>query len=388
MGPRILAGLVVGGMAAAAVTNNSVCAGGELCGPGHETCGPEHSPRAVIRIQDATCDMNDPNAPFYLNGVHHVFYQKHVALSNGGKGFGPVWAHAVSRDLVRWTALPVAVWNGPDDYSAKAVFTGSATVFEDGSVALAYAGRGWPNAFGAATPEDPRDPFLTNWTKRATPLVQRTDDDPSTAWRAPDGTWRCVAKGGGNGGAGIYGSRSRAFLDAWSSLGSSNLPSGECPSLFPNPGAGPGDPTHVHFYGKFSAYYHVGYWSDAPSPGVWRTATGAPVVACSRGGVDDDARECRRLDRGAWYAPKDYAFNGRRIVFGWLKGVAHGALSLPRELRYEPETGVLTSFPVDELKALRGAAPLASRTGVSLARESLALTWDPPASGAVEVLVR
>ena len=41
---------------------------------------------------------------------------------------GPSWGHGVSHDLVRWTHLPVALWNGEAGYDIHALFAGSATV--------------------------------------------------------------------------------------------------------------------------------------------------------------------------------------------------------------------------------------------------------------------
>ena len=164
---------------------------GVPCGPGHETCGAPHAPAAVIHLQDPTCDMNDPNAPFVDDrGAHHVFFQKRICRSTGGAEQGPVWGHAVSKDLARWSFLPVAIWNGPEAWSAKAIYTGSATRTDDG-VVVVYAGRGFPNAFGAALP----DPTFETYAKRDGPLIEKTDDDPSTAWRY-EGTWRMIAKGG------------------------------------------------------------------------------------------------------------------------------------------------------------------------------------------------
>ena len=65
-----------------------------------------------FHVMDKTCDENDPNAPFYLNGVYHLFYQKHCAEPVPGKKIkGIVYGHVASRDLIHWTHLPVAIWN-------------------------------------------------------------------------------------------------------------------------------------------------------------------------------------------------------------------------------------------------------------------------------------
>jgi hypothetical protein len=81
----------------------------------------------------------DPVHKFY-----HVFYQKHVARPEPGAqpgtslSDGPVWGHWVSKDLVTWAQLPVAIWN-TEPYDQVAIYTGSSTVV-DGKVAIVYPG--------------------------------------------------------------------------------------------------------------------------------------------------------------------------------------------------------------------------------------------------------
>ena len=88
----------------------------ETCGPGHETCGPSlDGPR--YHVADDTCGTQDPNSPVYdpLHGVYHLFWQAHTARPCAGDfKAAPSIGHAVSRDLVRWAHLPVAIWNGGD----------------------------------------------------------------------------------------------------------------------------------------------------------------------------------------------------------------------------------------------------------------------------------
>lgn len=102
--------------------------------------------------------MNDPNGFVHYKGQYHLFYQ-HFPYQ---PVWGPMhWGHAVSRDLMKWEYLPVAL--APDtDFDKDGCFSGSA-IEKDGNLYLMYTGhvmtgpdkdRDYKQSQGVAVSED------------------------------------------------------------------------------------------------------------------------------------------------------------------------------------------------------------------------------------------
>jgi beta-fructofuranosidase len=76
--------------------------------------------------------MNDPNGLIQFRGTYHAFYQHNP----DAPVWGPMhWGHAVSRDLVHWEHMPIALY--PDRDYEEGCFSGSA-VDNNGELTLIY----------------------------------------------------------------------------------------------------------------------------------------------------------------------------------------------------------------------------------------------------------
>lgn len=125
----------------------------------------------------------------YYNGWYHFFYQ----YNPHGAVWGDIaWGHSVSKDLLHWEHLPLAMV--PDRwYDINGVWTGSATILRNGSIMMLYTGSTNESVQvqNLAVPTNLSDPLLLNWTKidDANPVLVpprgvglKDFRDPTTAW--------------------------------------------------------------------------------------------------------------------------------------------------------------------------------------------------------------
>ena len=292
--------------------------------------------RPVFHLTTAANWINDPNGPIQYKGEYHMFFQHNPY---GEKWGNMSWGHAVSKDLVHWKHLPIALTPNPDSYDKDGVFSGCCVVHE-GVPTILYTGVHPQTQCVAKSYDD-----MLTWEKYAgNPVIPERPRDDLEGFRDPfvwkeGNSWYMVIGSGikGQGGTALlYTSKD---LLSWEYLNPLCVGFGinwECPNFFPL-----GDKHVLVVSPHGDVQYSVGEYKNFRfSPGLWRS-------------IDLGGKE-------GFYAPNCLLDDkGRRIMWGWIIGGGsdgfpwNGVLTLPRELTLRPD-GRLGMKPVEELKQLRG----------------------------------
>ena len=324
-------------------------------------------PRPAFHLSTRVGWLNDPNGFSYYNGEYHLFYQYHPYNSH----WGPMhWGHAVSSDLLHWKYLPAAL--APDtDYDRDGCFSGSAVSLDDGRQMLMYTGVVKETQPDGSTREVQRQCIAigdgTDYVKYpGNPVLDENDlpeggsrfdfRDPKI-WRAPDGTFRCVA---GNctpdkdGRILLFSSEDGLKWKFEKTLISNNGRFGrmwECPDFFELDG---------------KQVLLVSPQDMLPQGFEYHNGNG---TVCIIGNYDNETdtfieEKNQAIDYGIdFYAPQTVvAPDGRRIMIGWMQNWDtcnlhsperpwFGQMSLPRELSVN--NGRLIQKPIRELEQMR-----------------------------------
>ncbi|KAK2356161.1 Glycosyl hydrolase family 32 protein [Trifolium repens] len=320
-------------------------------------------------------EKNWMNGPMYYKGWYHFFYQYNP---NGAVWGDIVWGHAVSRDMIHWLHLPLAMvadqW-----YDSNGVWTGSATILPDGQVIMLYTGstNETVQVQNLAYPADLNDPLLVDWIKYPSNpvlvpppgILPKDFRDPTTAWLTSEGKWRITigSKLNKTGIALVYDTidfktyeRKENLLNAVPSTGM-----WECVDFFPvskksenglDTSFNGNDVKHVM---KVSLdddrhdYYALGTYDEKK-------------IKFIADDLKNDVGIGLRYDYGIFYASKTFydQKKDRRVLWGWIgesdseyADVAKGwasVQSIPRIVKLDKKTGSnLLQWPVAEVESLR-----------------------------------
>lgn len=311
--------------------------------------------------------MNDPNGMVYYKGEYHLFYQHYPDSTV----WGPMhWGHAVSKDLVHWQNLPIALY--PD--SLGYIFSGSAVIDENNTAgfqtgdektmvaifthhhpktenqvqSLAYSndkGRTWKK-YG-------NNPVLSN------PGI-KDFRDPKVSWYEPEKKWIMTLAVKDR--IHFYSSTNLKNWKLESEFGRGNVGAHggvwECPDLFPltlngqqkwilfvsiNPGGPNGGSATQYFVGNFNGKEFKN--DNSPETTLW---------------IDYGADNYAGVTWSNIPEP-----DGRRLFIGWMSNWFYAnkvptdawrsATTIPRELtlRDTPAGIRVINTPVKELQQLR-----------------------------------
>jgi len=341
--------------------------------------GEQHRPQ--FHFTPPRMWMNDPNGLVYFDGEYHLFYQYYP----DDTVWGPMhWGHAVSRDLVHWEHLPIALY--PDERGY--IFSGSAVV--DWQNTSGFGVEGVPPLVAIFTYHDAErgrtgsndhetqgiaysNDRGRSWTKYdGNPVLpnaaaERDFRDPNVIWHEPTGRWIMVLSVGDH--VEFWGSPD---LKAWVYLSDFGAGIGahggvwECPDLFELAVGGSGERRWVLIQNL--------------NPGGPQGGSGTQYFIGDFDGerFTLDESFARRLDEEgpAWldWGRENYAGvtwsdipdeDGRRIFIGWMSNWDYAqvvptspwlsAMTVPRTLALASSgNGLrLRSSPVAELETLR-----------------------------------
>ena len=313
--------------------------------------------------------MNDPNGLVFYKGVYHLFYQHNPFENKWGH---MSWGHAVSKDLIHWKHLPVAIEEDETDM----IFSGSVVVDWRNTTGLGdsqsapliaiYTGHRKIDGQQYQCLAYSLDNGLT-WNKyKYNPLIDigsKNFRDPKVFWYEKDKQWIMVVALSEERKISIYSSVDLLNWKHRSNFCSSihnNEGIWECPDLFPLKlndrktkwiltlsiikGGIAGGSSMIYFIGDF----------DGES-------------FCENSSVEQTRNW---IDYGSdFYAAVSYSDipskDGRRIWLGWMNNWDYadkaptspwrGMLSIPREisLKFIDKSIKLIQKPISELKSLR-----------------------------------
>ncbi|TWU02234.1 glycoside hydrolase family 32 protein [Stieleria varia] len=327
--------------------------------------------------------MNDPNGLVFHDGEYHLFFQYNPA----GNSWGHMsWGHAVSRDLVHWQHLPLAI---PESDGIMA-FSGCCVVDHKNTSGLGIGDKPPMVAIytGHGHGKQVQEIAFSNdngrtWTKyEGNPVLDLNESDfrdPKVFWHEPTKRWIMVVSLANQKVLIFYASSDLKHWQELSRFGPAGFPSKpnwECPDLFELPVEGTD--------GKKLWVLEA----DMGSGSVAGGSGGEYFVGHFDGVSFHPIQDAQWVDYGRdFYAPVSWSDipdqDGRRIWIGWFNNWEtcliptfpwRSCMSVPRVLSLRslqgsnessPQRYVLVQRPVDELTKLRMKSITLPTTGAA-----------------------
>lgn len=322
----------------------------------------EESPRPIYHFTAPQFWINDPNGLIYYKGEYHLFYQHNPFGNEWGH---MTWGHAKSRDLVKWTHLPVAIPEQKDHM----IFSGCVVHDQKNSSGLGSATRGPLIALYTAHREGHQAQHLAysndnglQWAlyknNPVLDLKKRDFRDPNVFWHEATARWIMAVVLPNEFKVQFYASKNLIKWDLLSDFGGhpSFKEIWECPALFPLPVKNQKDKTKwVLLISTNREYSSMRYFTGEFDGTSFR--------------CDHALDQVNKVDAGRdFYAaiPFYQAPGQKRILLGWMNNWAYanqnptagwkGMMTTARELGLQRETEGsyrLLQLPVDTLQAIR-----------------------------------
>ena len=313
----------------------------------------DHPQRPQLHFTPENGWVNDPNGMVYHKGLWHLFFQYNPY---GNTSRNKHWGHAISKDLIRWEELPVAIHAYTHGATIGQVYSGSAIIDHNNTAGF---GKDAMIAVYTDTATDINkrhevlayslDEGRTFTYYEGNPAIIHRGRDPKAFWYEKDKCWVIVVfdENEGKRNFSIYTSPD---LKTWT-FRSRLLGLYECPEFFELPVLdATGKPTGEYRWvmTEANAEYYIGAF-------------------------DGKTFQPENQDKYRWaYSRYPYAmqtFNNapdaRRIGVAWIRATSRntsfsGAQSIPMELTLRPTSeGIrLHSWPVKEFESLRRGDPI------------------------------
>jgi fructan beta-fructosidase len=316
--------------------------------------------------------LSDPNGLVWYEGEYHLFHQYNPYDIRSG--VPQHWAHAVSRDLIRWERLPFAIYphGGGNIWSGSAVVdknnTSGLQTGEDPPIVAFYT---WHKDFsqrmtysndgGETWTEYPENPVVAH--------IHGANRDPKVFWHEPSQQWIMI----------LYVQQFEIFvsknLKEWTNTCSLALEGfHECPDFFELPVDGNPEDTRWVVVDGAGRYYSGNFDGSVFTPeGEWHFTDWNPLRR----------QEATGSYKGEFYATQTWSNmpeeDGRRIQIAAMRDARyrlpqkgfHNQMTFPCELtlRTTPEGIRLFRWPVREIEQIYGKSQ--TWTGLDLEEGTL-----------------